>query len=70
MNPEVNENTDENDIDPAGTILDLEDEALANVSGGCTSTCGSARVTPCPPIQCYQLPSGKPAFGPVFLLCN
>ena len=51
MNPEVNENTDENDIDPAGTILDLEDEALANVSGGCTSTCGSARVTPCPPIQ-------------------
>lgn len=54
MNHEVNENTDVNDIDPAGAVLDLEDEALANISGGCTNPCdGSARLTPCPPIECY-----------------
>ena len=35
----------------AGDILDLEDEALASVSGGCGGV--SALGTPCPPLHCY-----------------
>lgn len=35
----------------AGDILDLEDEALSSVSGGCGGP--SPLSSPCPPMQCY-----------------
>ncbi|MEL7491462.1 MAG: mersacidin/lichenicidin family type 2 lantibiotic [Pseudomonadota bacterium] len=35
----------------AGDILDLDDEALASVSGGCGGP--SPFSTPCPPRHCY-----------------
>ena len=41
-------------VNPAGAMLDIEDEALASVAGGCCPPgSGSAMCSPCPPLQCY-----------------
>ncbi|RMB04449.1 mersacidin/lichenicidin family type 2 lantibiotic [Eilatimonas milleporae] len=42
-------------IDPAGAMLDIEDEALASVAGGCGCPGGatSALCSPCPPRDCF-----------------
>ena len=39
---------------PAGDMLDIEDEALASVAGGCgcPGGMGSVLCTPCPPLNC------------------
>ena len=39
---------------PAGDMLDIEDEALASVAGGCGCPPGAGSVlcTPCPPLNC------------------
>ena len=40
--------------DPAGALLDIEDEALASVAGGCCYPGQTtALCTPCPPLYCY-----------------
>jgi len=40
-------------VDPAGSILDVDDEALASVAGGCCPPGGTALCSPCPPLYCY-----------------
>ncbi|RMB04452.1 mersacidin/lichenicidin family type 2 lantibiotic [Eilatimonas milleporae] len=42
-------------VNPAGAMLDIDDDALASVAGGCGCPpgSGSAMCSPCPPLQCY-----------------
>lgn len=37
---------------PAG-ILDIQDDVLKSISGGCGPSATSAFCTPCPPKHCY-----------------
>jgi mersacidin/lichenicidin family type 2 lantibiotic len=41
--------------DSPASVIDLGDEVLANISGGCSyfQGCTSAMCTPCPPKYCY-----------------
>jgi len=40
--------------DPAGSILDIDDEALASVAGGCCPPGTTTAIcSPCPPLYCY-----------------
>ncbi|HWN43880.1 MAG TPA: mersacidin/lichenicidin family type 2 lantibiotic [Thermoanaerobaculia bacterium] len=37
---------------PSG-LLDIEDDVLRTIAGGCGPGCTSAICTPCPPVHCY-----------------